>query len=106
VIVRRRLDSENKINRNGERSGKPRVGSGGWSQLQTSELLTDVHPAGVGLNFRPEMAPQVIKRFVDGWEAIRDSLAALEMGHPSPRVRDLTAEVSAGIRASSTGSSG
>jgi hypothetical protein len=65
---------------------------------RTREFLSDINPMGTAFNLQKEKAEEVTTEYMAGWGEIRDSLAALEMGHPSREVRDLTAEVSAGSR--------
>jgi hypothetical protein len=61
------------------------------------EFMTDVHPHRVTMNFRPGTEQQVLQTLNAKWEALREPIARLAVGHPSARARELADEVSSGM---------
>lgn len=61
------------------------------------EFMTDVHPQRVTINFQPGAEQQVMQSLNAKWEAIREPIARLAVGHPSARARELADEVSTGL---------
>jgi sugar phosphate isomerase/epimerase len=66
------------------------------------EFMTDVHPHGVTINYQHGTAQQVVETLNTNWEALREPLARLAVGHPSVRARELADDVISGRHGRST----
>jgi hypothetical protein len=61
------------------------------------EFMTDVHPQRVTMNFQRGTELEVMQAFNAKWQALREPISRLAVGHPSARVRELADEVSTGL---------
>jgi hypothetical protein len=65
---------------------------------QVHEFLTDVHPQRLTLSTRREAVQEVLDGLYRKWESVREPIARLAVGHPSPEARELADVVSVRIQ--------
>lgn len=61
------------------------------------EFMTDVHPQRVMMPIRKGIEQEVAGRLQVKWEAVREPIARLAVGHPSAQARELADAVSVGM---------